>query len=509
MLWPIENGNSRMGRAWWGLVCSSALAFALACGDGPAAPEPETSPPAPVSPPDSGPPLILFISLDTLRADHLGFYGYERPTSPVLDALAEQSVVFEDASATSPWTLPSHASMMTGLYPLRHGVVASDTRMPGRFDTLSEQLGRSGYETFAVVNTPWLQRDLFGFMRGFEHTLFVKGGGDRVAPNNMVTDQVLHWVEQGGEKPKFIFVHYIDIHSDYVSLPEHEAQFVRPYTGAIKGTTNQLYQLRVSDEFLAACRASFDPVRCVDHAGEPLGDTIRKSALDPAGLRHLVDRYDAGIHQLDAELGRLFSALEQGGWMDRILLVVTADHGEELMDHGSVFHAGTMYQEVLRVPLIIHGPDLPRGVRIKAPVSLTDLAPTLLAMARAKPLLEVDGRDLSALLRGEDEQAFVERDLFGEAPGEVNEMVGETNYRSLRRGRYKLHYEVSRGSYELYDLDSDPREANDIAALEPELFAAMRLRLDRRHGITSTEAADSVELKDEDREALRALGYLE
>ena len=117
--------------------------------------------------PPRRPRLIVLISLDTLRSDHLGVYGYDRDTSPNLDRFGREGVVFEDASATSPWTLPSHATMMTGLFPARHGVVASDTRLPPRTQTLAEALGDAGYETFAVVNTPWLQRDVFGFMKGF------------------------------------------------------------------------------------------------------------------------------------------------------------------------------------------------------------------------------------------------------------------------------------------------------------------------------------------------------
>lgn len=461
------------------------------------------------------PDLILMISLDTLRADHLGFLGYDRPTSPVLDAFAARSVIFEDASAPSPWTLPSHASMLTGLYPKRHGVVSSGTKLPARTATLASDLLLAGYATHAVVNTPWLTVDTFGFMRGFEQTLFVKGGGARVAPNTLVTDQAIDWLKRKGSKPKFVFVHYIDAHSDYVALPQHEALFLRPYDGEITGTTRQLFDLRVTDSFLESCRDANDSNRCQDGEGKSLSNLIRKSALDGDGLRHLIDRYDAGIHQLDAELARLFSVLDEQGLMERAVVIVTADHGEELMDHGSLFHASSQYQEVIRVPLLVYGSTLPAGKRVSEPVSLVDLAPTVLELAGARPMPAIDGQSLAPLWREDASVAFAERDLFAEAPGEYNEMVGLERFHALRQGRYKLHHELSADRFELYDLAQDPNEQDDVSEKFPEVLTAMKRRLLARHAKATAHleaGADvdgPVELSDEARQELRALGYLE
>lgn len=461
------------------------------------------------------PDLILMISLDTLRADHLGFSGYERPTSPVLDAFAARSVIFEDASATSPWTLPSHASMLTGLYPKRHGVVSHGTKLSVRTETLAGDLARAGFETYAVVNTPWLAGDTFGFMRGFETKLFVKGGGARVAPNTLVTDQALDWLGRKSTKRKFVFMHYIDAHSDYVALPEHEALFLKPFDGKFTGTTRELFELRVTDAFIESCRATPEADRCKDNMGTPLTNLLRKSVLDGDGLVHLVDRYDAGIHQLDAELGRVFDFLNEQGLMERAAVIITADHGEALMDHGDLFHAASQYQEVIRVPLLVRGPGLPEGKRVATPVSLVDLTPTILELAGVRPIIGIDGRSLVPLWRKDEKHQFDERDLFAEAPGEYNEMVGLERYHVLRRGQYKLHHELFKNRFELYDLNADPNELENIASQEPELLAAMRERLLARHppdgegAVDRTSDADTVDLSEEAREALRALGYLE
>ncbi|MFT5442444.1 MAG: arylsulfatase A-like enzyme [Myxococcota bacterium] len=476
------------------------------------------------------PQLVLVISLDTLRADHLGVYGYGRPTSPALDAFAEHAVIFEDASTTSPWTLPSHASIMTGMYPLEHGVVDQGTKMPQQVRTLAQRLGAVGYQRYAVVNSPWLKQGIFGFMRGFNIFQFVQGGGSRVAPNTLVTDQVLHWLRQESPQPKFIFAHYIDIHSDYVSLPEHERLFSGPYEGDIDGTTEQLLQLRISDELVEGCKRDFVPERCLDASGNSLANAIRTSQLDAAAVQHLKDRYDGGIHQTDAELGRIFSYLEESGRLEDAVIVVTADHGEEFMEHGSVFHMGTQYQEVIRVPLLIRGPGIPKGLRIHTPVSLVDIAPTLLHLAGARPMLGINGLDLAPLWqqvanrgsnadahRGSDSPPsaldaandFTDRPIFAEAPGAQGEWRDEEQFNAVRRGRFKLHQSIGGGRVELYDLSKDPDETENIATHQPAELEALRVLLDHRHGNDVHPKGESAELGEEDREALRALGYLE
>ena len=194
------------------------------------------------------PELILLLSLDTLRADHLGLYGHHRATSPVLDAFAAGGTVFEDASSTSPWTMPAHASMLTGLYPLNHRVLTFETGLPGDIPTLAGELRAVGYRTAAAVNSGWLRKERFGLTRDFDQYLFVDDTQDRRAPNTWITDQSISWLETEDPRPLFLFVHYYDVHSDYSSLPEYERLFVSPYEGEADGTGWQLARASLDED---------------------------------------------------------------------------------------------------------------------------------------------------------------------------------------------------------------------------------------------------------------------
>ena len=175
----------------------------------------------------AAPRIVVLVSIDTLRADHLGLYGYARKTSPVLDALAAQGVVFADASAVSPWTLPSHASLLTGLYPRHHGLRSEDRRLPEGTVTLASHLAALGWDTAAVVNSRFLgYRN--GLNAGFEEFLYdasVEERVDQIEPTRAVTERALQWLLAPRSAPLFLFVHYYDVHSDYRSLPEFESAF--------------------------------------------------------------------------------------------------------------------------------------------------------------------------------------------------------------------------------------------------------------------------------------------
>jgi arylsulfatase A-like enzyme len=236
------------------LTLTLALAF-VGCP----APEAERSTPATLSPAsaveepgDAGmgaaPRIILLISLDTLRADHLSLYGYERSTSPVLDLLAAEGVVFEDASATAPWTLPSHASILTGLTPFNHRVWTPAARLPDHIPTLASLLGEAGYETAAVVNSTWLHKQTYQLTRDFESYLGVQEVLDRREPSTWVTDRALEWLGGLGDRRLFLFVHYYDLHSDYASQPSYERQFLTPYAGEVDGKESQVLAERLQPE---------------------------------------------------------------------------------------------------------------------------------------------------------------------------------------------------------------------------------------------------------------------
>ncbi|MFQ5792699.1 MAG: sulfatase, partial [Acidobacteriota bacterium] len=241
------------------------------------------------------PRRVILISIDTLRADHLGLYGYPRPTSPVLDELADGSLVFEDATSASPWTLPAHGTLLTGLYPSRHGLKSHRRYLPATVPTLASRLAREGYVTAAAVNSHNLS-SRYGLDRGFQEFFYEKERARQRKPSARITDQAMEWLTAYGKGRLFLFLHYFDVHSDYRSLPSYESQFVRPYQGEADGSTAQLVAFREG-----------------------------RVSLDSEDAAHLIDLYDAGIRQMDDELGRLLAFLRENELLEQSLLVVTSD----------------------------------------------------------------------------------------------------------------------------------------------------------------------------------------
>jgi len=463
---------------------------------------------------------VVLVSIDTLRADHLGTYGYERFTSPILDALASEGTVFEEASSTTSWTLPAHVSMLTGLFPAEHGVVSSHFELQGEVPTLASLLARQGYSTAAVVNAIWLKREAFGVTRDFEQYRYIRDADyARRSPSRMVTDQAIEWLREAGEAGLFVLVHYYDVHADYASLPAYERLFVEPYQGPADGTAWQLMQLNFADEHVRRCQRAFDPTFC-SFGGEEkprlLDGSVERPELGARDVRHLEALYDAGIRQLDTELGRLVTFLRDTGLLDETLLIVTSDHGEEFMEHGRVDHFLTTYQESLHVPLILRGPGVPAGLRVGEPVSIVDIVPTVLGLVgglRGARAPSFDGVDLAPLLTGASPPHLADRLIFGEASG--GHQYGEQLkgvypiYYSARKGRYKGVYDAQSGSLEIYDLASDPGETEDLAQREPALAAELSALLADRHAQITALAppAEAIELDPNEIEQLRALGY--
>jgi arylsulfatase len=417
------------------------------------------------------PQRVVLISVDTLRADHLGSYGYGRLTSPGIDALAREGILFEDVSAPSPWTLPSHASLLTGLYPSRHGLKAHDRYLPSTVPTLAALLGRAGFVTAGVVNSYNLG-PRFGLDRGFQEFLYVEELADQVEPSTRITEQAMAWLRQHRDRRLFLFVHYYDVHSDYRSRPRYEEQFVSPYRGVADGTTAQLMAYREG--------------------------RVRLEGRDAA---HLIDLYDAGIRQMDDELQRLFAFLRDEKLLDDTLLILTSDHGEEFLERGGVLHGRTQFQEVMRVPLLMRGPGLPAGRRDPAPASLLDVMPTVLGFLHIDAPASLDGEDLSR--QGEPARR-AGRYLFGEAD-HYNAEPDVT--RAVRHRSFKLHFNRLTGQRELFDLAHDPGERLDRTASEPAMAAELKAHLERFMQIRG-EAAPPARLTPEEIEKLRSLGYL-
>jgi arylsulfatase A-like enzyme len=414
---------------------------------------------------------LVLISIDTLRADVLGCYGFPRPTSPTLDALAARGVLFETALATAPWTLPSHASLLTGRYPSRNGVRRAGAKLPADVPTWAAWLQERGFATLGIVNSRWLETRS-GLDRGFGHHHWVEENVRRREPSS-IGEIASAWLSLGPPEPFFLFLHLYDLHSDYRSLSRYERMFETSAEGRMDGSTRQLRAVR---------EGQLRPQK---------GDRAR-----------LLELYAASVRQVDDVLARLVRTLEDQGLMERTFLVLTSDHGEEFLEHGSVLHGRTQFDEVLRVPLILVGPGLPPGVRVREPVSLVDVMPTALALLGQPAPAGVDGVDLGPLWAG-DGASLGERFLFGEADwrNEADEVL-----RSVRRGPFKLIHDRRNGARRLYDLVRDPREQVNVVAEHPEIGDELWAALEEFASGARASDGDTW-LSTEDVERLQALGY--
>ena len=384
-------------------------------------------------------------------------------------------MVFEDATAPSPWTVPSHVSLLTGLSPQSHGVTDRVQHMDPGADTMATWLERHGYDTAAVVNTVLLDSRR-GFASGFDSfDLVVRPHREAAAPE--VHRRALRWLERARQRPFFLFLHYYDVHSDYAPGKNYRELLVGPYQGAVNGTSSQLKDVRLG-----------------------------KRTLTPADVTHLSELYDAEVRQLDDELGRFLDALQERGLLDDTVIAVTSDHGEEFLEHGGVLHGRTLYGELVRVPLILAGPGIPAGSRVAGPVSLVDVFPTLMGLLGVAAPPYVEGVDLwrgsnGSLVAPGDRPIFFGTDWWlGGSKGEWK--------RAVQQGDWKLLYAHPARAFELYDLASDPGEQRNLADDDPERTEALRALLAPQLRPAARPAL-RVPVSEEETEQLRALGYLE
>ena len=440
------------------------------------------------------PPHLVLVMIDTLRADHLGAYGYARDTSPNLDRLARAGSYFVRARATSSWTKPSVGSLFTSQLPSEHGATSFGRGLDSDVPVLAELLRAAGYRTLGVSGNFVHVTEEQGFARGFDSwkalafrlaenegdpLLRYRGTAPLRAPTAPeINFAALHLLAESPRRqaPVFLYVHYMEPHSGYLPPPEFSERFVEPWTDGPAPRFTSDYLWRISRE------------------GTP---------LDPALRERMIGSYDAEIAAVDAGLGRLVMQLEKLGYWDNSVVVVVSDHGEEFFEHGRWNHGMTLYDESLRVPLIVLDNRDPRGgVRRDEPVDLLDVAPTLLALAGAPIPAVMRGRDLLASeLAPRDGVA----ELHPDAAFEVGSL-GRPHRASLLRWPWKG---IARrdGTLEAYDLESDPAERTPSKRVPGSLAADasdLARWLDQRSGGQEDEELDAAA-----RARLRALGYVE
>jgi len=446
------------------------------------------------SAPSAGGPNVILVSIDSLRADFVGCYGYRRPTTPFLDSLAESGVRFENAISTTSWTLPSHAAMFTGLNDSTHGLVDNGLSLSDDHVTLAETLARAGYTTAGFFGGPYLH-PTFGVGQGFDHYESCMGttppdaSGQAVRRSAMMPgqapshadvtgprtrDAVKRWAASHDGSPFFLFVHLWDVHYDFLPPEEYRVQFTDPaYDGPADG--------RLMDN---------DAI----HAG-----------MDPRDLEHVLGLYAAEIRFTDAILAEILADLEERGLLANTLVIVTADHGEEFFEHGGKGHNKTLFDEVLKVPLIVAWPGQLEPRVVAEQVQIIDLFPTITgAVGLERPL--VQGRDLGPLLTGTGRDAFTGRDALAEL------WIDRGSQRALRSNRRKLWQPHAQGPVFSFDLEANPRETFGPEGPPRGDGAELRTFLETKQAfeeLLGDRNPDELEMSDEMAAQLQALGYLD
>jgi arylsulfatase A-like enzyme len=424
-------------------------------------------------------PHLVLISVDTLNRSALRAFDAGAPALPRLDALAAESVRFERAISTSSWTLPAHASLLTGRYPHRHGATDPNVLLDPGVPTLAETLRGLGYETVAVTGGGFVRSE-FGLARGFDRYLdwtLAEGPLEQAAAS--LFDRAAAVVAQRGAaaRPLFLFAHTFAVHDYY---------YLHPW---------------------AVERLAERPARTIPEYGDCLDGGLRCDDADWATLRAL---YAAELAHLDAGIGRLLDALAAAGMLEKSVVVLTSDHGEGFDPARSrIHHGGRLHADVLRVPLLVRMPGA-AGRAVDAPVSLADVAPTLVELAGGAPLAGSDGVSLAAALRGgaldRERALYAEEHAFSWWSGaRLQSRSVQARPLSTAVVRGDRWYLRSGDREELYDWWRDPGQAHDIAAGAPER-AALRDLADR----VGERPATPLLGQDEDlRDQLRALGYAE
>lgn len=449
-------------------------------------------------------PSVVLIVLDTMRGDRLSCAGYARPTTPRIDALAAQGVLYTRAFATCFWTLPSHASLFTGLHPLQAGATSETLHLPDANTTLAEALAAHGYRTAAFVCNSWVSRER-GFGQGFGEFFEMwrrenQVGVDTTATSmeELTVDKMGRWIDAAarGGRPFFLFANLNGTHLPYRPSAKYLAEFVAERGHDIE-RVRELAQITSGWKHL-----------------------VGETPLSHEDYRILNDLYDAEVAWADALVGRLVDELERVKLAEDTILIVTSDHGEHLGEHGKIDHVSTMYDPALHVPLVIrYARAFQPGTRVEEPVSIVDVAPTILHLCRAAeraPQLHAADVSLANASRVADDFVLAgnERPLTGirllqsRYPG-YDWTAIDYRLRCLRLAEGKLIWKENRG-VELYNLARDPGETQDLSGAQADTQRDMMGLLSKSFERMG-KSKEYFMFESTDREALerlRSLGYI-
>ncbi|MFC2163477.1 sulfatase [Acidobacteriota bacterium] len=436
---------------------------------------------------------IILISIDTLRADHLHCYGYDRETSPNIDQLAQDSVQFLNTFSDSPWTLPAHVSLFTSLFTINHGVNSLQNKLPSSLVTLADILRQNGYSCSAFTGGGKVSAK-FGFSKGFDFY----GESKVVFYQQNAVEQLFkratRWIDQNRDKPFFLFLHTYQVHGPYNPPAPYDQIFS---TQKIDDNEAFLKKVlgRVGDKY------------------RPMKDTDREE---------IVSLYDGEIRYMDEHLIKpLIKQLRESNLYDRTMIVFTSDHGEEFYDHQGWEHSHSLYNELIKVPLIIKFPNSQyKGMRVDSSVRLIDIAPSILDASGLRSFkLGTDGQSLLRIIHGKEKGnrtfvSYLGPDGFRHTPEKIS--MNDNEYKLILNGRYSekaLSFfkppPPSLERLELYHLVQDPMERKNLFNQRPEttqkLLKELEKRLKRSH---KAKAQEKSIIDEELEERLRALGYI-
>jgi arylsulfatase A-like enzyme len=451
----------------------------------------------------AGAPNLVFIVMDTLRADRVSCYGYEKLTTPHLDALARRGLLFENAFATSSWTWPSTASLLTGLLPYEHGVLSNAAcNLNLSYQTVAECLQTRGYTTAAISCNPLIDPARH-FDQGFESF----DSGARMRMTDEVIEEIESTIDRIADTRFFLYLHLADPHTPHRPLPSELERLGGEAPEDYPDEIRRGIEVDGMDHYAMKLNSG---------AGrDPDGEPHPERVVPEAHLRWMNDRYDASVGTGDHFLGQILERLDSLGLTEKTIIVFTSDHGEEFLDHGMLAHGHALWRELVRVPLIIAGPGLPQGARMPTEVSNRHLAPTLAMLGGGKLVQLTDARNLidptleATPIFYQTEKGYwnghLKRQLLG-----------------LRDDRYIIHHAPEGGSWKqqpppggqvrLFDLLNDPLEQVDLAidSKRREEFAAPRVK-----GVTTSRSQQEkrkqgidVPVGGEGWRALGSLGYL-
>lgn len=427
------------------------------------------------------PPNVLIYLVDTLRADHLGCYGYHKPTSPSIDTFSSQATLFTSAMAQSSWTRPTVASLFTGLYAEAHGTNTRTDALPESLPTMAEVFSDAGYATAAFVVNGNVAPE-FGFARGFQTYRLLRSPGLEKGENarsDLVNSAAFEWLERRPrDQPFLLYLHTADPHGPYVPPSPYRQRFASKVDNPETGKLHMLQRIK------------------------------RERVRDQALAADLVALYDAEIAHNDHQFGRLLDKLEELKATESTLVIFLSDHGEEFLDHGGWGHGNSLYQEQIHVPLIIKFPyNFAVGENVKFTVRQIDILPTLLEFIGLQVPPGVQGTsflkqiDSPSAVDGPDTFAYLQLD------GREIENV-------ISAGKELIHYRAEPSSvghrFELYDIKTVGKVTDELAQRNPIWLGYLRSlqRLHRHRSRPRAKRSLQLEMSEELRQNLRALGYL-